>query len=172
MNTRAAVDLFSSGVFSFGSTNWCEPAQAALVPPMFGSGATPHSRPFFSLNVLMFQMPFQTKAFLPFMTAMLSASWATFFGLCPFFTRSVNQDSALTPASSCQVALDASSLNRSPPNCHSSAWTVSTPVNGNGVAQWPWMPLLLKASSAAAYSSAFVGGFAGSRPALVISALL
>ena len=59
-------DLFWSGVFSLGSTNWCEPAQAALVPPMFGSGATPHSRPFFSLSVLMVQMPFQLKAFLPF----------------------------------------------------------------------------------------------------------
>src|SRR5215217_4462692 len=172
MNTRAAVDLFWSGVFSFGRQNWCEPAQAALVPPMFGSGATPHSRPFFSLSVLMFQMPFQLKAVFPFCRAIASASCATFFGLCPFFTRSVNQLSPFTAGSSAQTVLEASSLKRSPPNCQISAWTLSTPVKGKGVAQWPWIPLLFNLSSAAPYSSAVIGGLAGSSPAWLITVLL
>ena len=85
--------LFWSGVFSVGSTNWCEPAQAASCPPMFGSRATPHSSDSFSLSVLMVQMPFQLKAVLLFWKATMSASWAILPGECPFFTRSRTRSS-------------------------------------------------------------------------------
>ena len=120
----------------------------------------------------MVQMPFQLNAFLPFCSAMMSASWAILAGEWPFFTRSVNQVIALTPGSSAQVTLLASGEKSSPPYCHSSDWTVIEPVNGNGVAQSPWIPLLFMVSSAWPYSSALVGGFSGSRPAFSITVLL
>ena len=118
-------------------------------------------------------MPFQLNAVLPFCSAIASASCATFFGLWPFFTRSANQVSALTPGSSCQAALVASVVEQVAAELPDQRLRhVRTPVNGNGVAQWPWIPLPFSASSAAAYSSAVVGGFSGSRPAFCSTALL
>src|SRR5215213_5065805 len=115
---------------------------------MFGRRATPHSSDVFSFKALTCQMPFQLNAVLLFWKATMSASWAILSGECPSFTRSEYQVIALTPGSSAQVACVASSENRLPPNCHSNDCTVMDPVNGNGVAQWPWMFLLLSVSSA------------------------
>ena len=56
----------------------------------------------------MVQMPFQLNAFLPFCSAMTSASWAILAGEWPFLTRSANQVIAFTPGSSAQVAVLAS----------------------------------------------------------------
>ena len=124
------------------------------------------------MSVLICQMPFQLKAVLPFLKAMKSASWAILPGECPFLTRSTNQVIALTPGSSAQVACVASSVNSVAAELPEQRLDGEPPVNGNGVAQWPWMPLLFSASSAAAYSSAVVGGFSGSRPAFSMTALL
>lgn len=68
-NTRDALALFSSAFFWTGSTNWCEPAHAAGVPPMLGRAATPQPMSV-CLRSLICQMPFQLKAVLPFLRAM------------------------------------------------------------------------------------------------------
>src|SRR4051812_27122187 len=105
MNTREATALFSSALFCVGSTNWWEPAQVASLPPMLGSGATPHSTFFCGTRALSCQMPFQLNAFLLFWNATKSASWAILAGELPFLIRSTYQVIAFTPGSSAQVAV-------------------------------------------------------------------
>ena len=62
---------------SAGRTGASRPRRPGWLP-ICGSGATPHSRPDFSLRVLIVQMPFQLNAVLPFWSAIVSASWPIF----------------------------------------------------------------------------------------------
>src|SRR5215217_3921949 len=148
MKTFDAWILFGSCPGLFMITKLCELDQAAFSVPICGSGAAPHSRPLTAPRGFMFQMPFHMKAFLSFWKAVNSASCAKFLGLYPCLTTSTIQLKASTPASELKVALVASSLYRSPPNCRINDIHMSTPVNGNGDTQNPWIPLPFICSSA------------------------